>query len=243
MEVVAIVQARLGSKRLPAKVLKEILGQPMIWHVVKRLRYSQLINKIVVATSNNPQDNPLAAFCKTKNIDFYRGDEDDVLDRYYQAAKLYKAEVIVRITADCPLIDQTVVDKVIGAYINNPAPYSGASNVIRRTYPRGLDTEVFTFKVLEKIWHEATEKYQREHVTAFIYEHPEVFKLLSIEYGKDISGMRWTVDEEADLRFVQEIYRRLYHDDNPFLLDDILRILEHEPDLQGINKNVKQKKI
>jgi len=239
--IVAIIQARMGSIRLPGKVLMDIEGKPMLWHVINRVKYSKLINKIVIATSTNKKDDVIEEFCKSNNIDFYRGSEMDVLDRYYQAAKVFKASLIVRITSDCPLIDPEVVDLVIKTHLSSDVDYT--SNNIERTFPRGLDTEVFKFSALEKAYKEAVAPYQREHVTVYIYENPYLFRLNNVKNDKDISYLRWTVDEKADLHFVREIYKRLNKEDRIFLMRDILNVLEREPFLIEINKYVKQKSI
>ena len=239
--IVAIIQARMGSIRLPGKVLMDIEGKPMLWHVINRVKYSKLINKIVIATSTNKKDDVIEEFCKSNNIDFYRGSEMDVLDRYYQAAKVFKASLIVRITSDCPLIDPEVVDLVIKTHLSSDVDYT--SNNIKRTFPRGLDTEVFKLSALEKAYKEAVAPYQREHVTVYIYENPYLFRLNNVKNDKDISYLRWTVDEKADLHFVREIYKRLNKEDRIFLMRDILNVLEREPFLIEINKYVKQKSI
>ena len=241
--IVAVIQARIGSSRLPSKVLMDIAGRPMLWHVVNRLNYSSLINNIVIATTTEGEDDAIEGFCAREGIDCYRGSEENVLDRYYQAAKFYKADIIVRITADCPLIDPHVSDKVISGYLKNMSNFDGASNIINRRYPRGLDTEVISLATLEKTWKEAKSPHQTEHVTPYIYEHPELFKLLSIENDVDLSGLRWTVDEEVDLKLVRELYARLYKSGKSFFLDDILQVLTKEPHLVEINKFVKQKKV
>ena len=243
MSVVAVIQARMGSSRLPGKVLKDISGKPMLWHVVNRLRYSKLINKIVVATSVNKKDDVIEKFCKENNIDFYRGSEKDVLDRYYQTAILYKADYVVRITADCPLIDPQVVDKVISGYLRNVNTFDGANNTIDRTYPRGLDVEIVSFSALEKCWKSANKDYQREHVMVYIYECEKIFKLHSVKNSRDLSHFRWTVDEEADLRFVREVYNRLYQEERVFFMEDVLKVLGEDPYLRKINKDIRQKHI
>lgn len=239
--IVAIVQARMGSTRLPGKVLMDIMGKPMLWHVVSRLRFSKLLDKIVIATSVNSKDDLIEDFCKANGIFFYRGKEEDVLDRYYETAKAFNAKHIVRITSDCPLIDPKVIDLVLECHISYQPDYT--SNTIKRTFPRGLDTEVFTFTALEKVYREANEYYQREHVTVYFYEHPQLFKLHNVENNKDFSYLRWTVDVEEDLLFVKEIYKRLYEEGNIFLMKDILMVLNREPNLLEINKDVKQKSI
>jgi spore coat polysaccharide biosynthesis protein SpsF len=238
--IVAIIQARMCSTRLPGKVMKDISGKPMLWHVIYRVKYSKLINKIVVATSTNKEDDIIENFCKENRILFYRGDEEDVLKRYYEAAKIYNGNKIVRITSDCPLIDPEIVDIVIKEHLKDEVDYT--SNTIERTFPRGLDTEVFNFEALERANEMAKEKYQREHVTIFIYENPHLFKIKNVRNFKDLSHLRWTVDEERDLIFVREIYKRLYKG-NIFFMRDILEVLEKEPDLKRINEMVKQKPV
>jgi len=241
--IIAIIQARMGAERLPGKVLMDIVGRPMLWHIINRVRHSKYINKIIIATTTNKDDDQIENFCKTYNIDFYRGNEDDVLDRYYQAAELWNTDIIVRITSDCPLIDSDVINKVIYSYLKNKNNFKGASNVIRRTYPRGLDTEVISFSTLERVWNDAKKDYQREHVTIYIYEHTRQFKLYSVENNKNLAHYRWTVDEKKDLEFVREIYKLLYREENIFLMKDILNLLKIKPHLREINKDVKQKKI
>lgn len=242
-KIVAIVQARMGSSRLPGKVLMDIVRKPMLWHVINRLGHASLIDCMVVATSTSEKDDAIQNCCDEYNINCYRGSEEDVLDRFHKAAKVFQADVVVRITADCPLIDSHVADEVISYYLKNRGNFEGASNTINRTYPRGLDVEVVSYLLLEQIWKEAQKDYQREHVTAYVYEHPEKFKILSVENDKNLSNLRLTVDEESDLRFVREIYRRLYQEGKIFLLRDILAVLAVEPDLKEINRHTKQKAV
>ncbi len=240
-KIVAIVQARMGSTRLPGKVLKDIEGKPMLWHIVNRLKHAKLIDKIVIATSVNKKDEAIEKFCKENNIDCFRGNEEDVLARYYETAKEYNADIIIRITSDCPLIDPEIVDLVVRRHKENSADYT--SNTLKRTYPRGLDTEVFGFYALEEAYKRAKELYQREHVTPFIYEHPELFKLQNVENNKDLSYLRFTVDEEKDLELVRKIYKRLFNNKKNFYLQDIMVILKREPFLIEMNKSVKQKSL
>ena len=238
--VVAIIQARMGSTRLPGKVLKNIVGKPILAHIIERLKKSRLIDEIVVATTKKT-NGPILKIAQECGVKSFTGSEEDVLDRYYQAAKEYKADVIVRITADCPLIDPRIIDKVIKYYLKNKDRFDYVSNVLERSFPQGLDTEVFPFNVLKKAWYEAKKTYEREHVTIYIYEHLEIFQLANVENSKDLSYMRWTVDEEKDLKFIREIYRRLYREDKIFCAKDVLNLLEKEPELLEINKDVGQK--
>jgi len=241
--IIAIIQARMGSTRLPGKVMLKIMGKPMLWHIISRLSHSKLINKIVIATSINRKDDIIEDFCKKYDINFYRGSEKDVLDRYYQVIKINNADIVVRITGDCPLIDPNVTDKVIASYLKNIKHFNGASNTIERTYPRGFDVEVISCEIMQEAWEKAEKDYQREHVTPYIYEHPNLYNIYSVENSKNLSYLRWTVDEEADLIFTREIYKRLYREGDTFLMKDILKILEKEPTLKEINKNIKQKII
>lgn len=242
-KVVAIVQARMGSTRLPQKVFKEIDGRPMLWHVVDRLKRAKLIDEIVVATTTKEEDKLIIQLAKDSNVEGYAGSEKDVLDRYYQAARTYKTDIIVRITADCPLIDPEVVDKVIKYFLEGDFDYVSNTNVGARmahkqTYPVGLDTEVFSFNALQRAWNEAKMLSEREHVTPYIWKNPKIFKVSSVEYGEDLSHIRLTVDYEQDLRFVREIYRRLHKDGEIFCMKEILTLLSEHAELMDINKGI-----
>ncbi len=236
MYIVAIVQARMSSARLPGKVVREIAGKPMLWHLVNRLQRSQLIGKIVIATTNSAKDKPILELARESGIDSYAGSEDDVLDRYYQAARKYDAEVVVRITADCPLIDPRVTDKVIQRYLKGDCDY--VTNALNRTYPDGLDVEAFSFAALEKSWKEATWSSEREHVTSYIWKNPGKFRLANVENDVDLSSHRWCVDIDEDLQFVREIYEHLYHDGEIFYMEDILELLKKYPHLEKINQGI-----
>ncbi|MER3422660.1 MAG: aminotransferase [Nitrospiraceae bacterium] len=233
--VVAIVQARMGSTRLPGKVLAEIAGRPMLWYVVERVRRARTVDKVVVATTGNSEDDAIAAFCADNCIQCFRGSEMDVLDRFYQAAKHFGADVVVRITGDCPLIDPEVVDKVVGTYLEGDYDY--VSNTLRYTYPDGLDVEVFSFEALERAWKEAHLASHREHVTPYIRTSGK-FRVFNVENEIDLSkeNLRWTVDDPADLEFVRAVYSRLGRGQRPFGLTDVLQLLKREPYLMEINK-------
>jgi spore coat polysaccharide biosynthesis protein SpsF len=245
MKIVAMIQARTGSTRLPGKVLKEIEGKTMLARVVERVRRARQINEFLVATTDHAADDAILAECKRLAVKVSRGDQDDVLDRYYRAAQLAKAEVVVRITSDCPLIDPEVIDKTVAAFLEAKPDY--ASNALDRMYPRGLDTEVMSFTALSRAWQEARKPYEREHVTPYIYEHPDKFKLLSVTGAADFSSHRWTVDTAEDLEFVRTIYGRFKA--NPefagceFSGRDVLDLLELEPELAEINRSVMQKSL
>jgi spore coat polysaccharide biosynthesis protein SpsF len=241
--VKAIVQARLTSTRLPNKVLKDISGKPMLWHLYERLKSARKIDSVILAIPDSPQDDRLADFARKLGLPCFRGSEPDVLSRYYNAAVEFNAQVIVRITADCPLIDPRVTDSVIEAHLNTDADYtcSGAEY----GFPRGLDTEVFNFETLEKTHREARQDYEREHVTPYIYHHPELFKIQSVEATGKLRrpDLRLTVDTEDDLKLIREIYKRLYRDRKIFYTEDVIDLLDKHPELTAINASIRQKKL
>jgi spore coat polysaccharide biosynthesis protein SpsF len=239
LKVVAIVQARMGSTRLPGKVLKDLEGETVLARVVNRLRRARLVTDLLVATTDRAEDDAIVKECRSLSVAVSRGDHDDVLDRYFRAAQLAKADVIVRITSDCPLIDPEVTDKTLAAFMEARPDY--ASNSLVPTYPRGLDTEVMSFAALGRAWQGARKPYEREHVTPYIYEHPAEFRLLSVTDDADHSGQRWTVDTAEDLEFVRAIYARL--EGNAFLSGEVLDLLEREPGLRELNRSVVQKAL
>ncbi|MDW7726681.1 MAG: glycosyltransferase family protein [Candidatus Methanoperedens sp.] len=243
MKVVAIIQARMGSTRLPGKIMKEILGKPVILWDLDRVSLSKLIDEIVVAIPYGKENDIIVDTIKEYNdkIVIARGSEDDVLDRYYQAAVQTNADVVVRITSDCPLIDPVVIDKVIKQFLDNDCDY--CSNSLIRTYPRGLDTEVFSYKALEMAWNEAKKDYEREHVTPYIIENPDKFKLLNVANDIDLSHLRWTLDTKDDFEFIDAIYERIHSKKQLFFMDDVLELLGREPELININRHIEQKQV
>lgn len=238
--VIAVIQARLGSSRLPGKVLKEILGKPMLELMVDRLKQSRTIDKIIIATTDRPEDKKIVDFGKKIGIDVFRGSENDVLDRYFQAVKNLGAETIVRITGDCPLMDPEILDSVVGFYQKNKKEFDYASNVRPPTFPDGMDVEVFSFEALEKVWHLAKLPSEREHVTAYIANHPEIFRIGNISSKKDLSDIRLTVDNEEDFILIKEIFQLLYKDNKNFNLKDILNLFESRPELLLINRHIER---
>ena len=220
--------------RLPGKVLADIAGRPMLWHVANRVGRAKLLDEVIVATSDNALDDSIAALCEQEGVPCFRGSENDVLDRYYLAAMWIHADTIVRITADCPLIDPGVLNKVVAVYLDSGCDY--ASNTIDRTYPDGLDTEIFSFEALEKAWREARLMSEREHVTPYIWKNPKLFRLRQVTQETDLSGLRWTVDEPEDLEFLRKIYEYLYQPGQVFLMEDIVKLLERHPELLEINR-------
>ena len=239
MDVIAIVQARMGSTRLPGKVLKKINNRFVLDYVIERLKFSDKINDVILATTTDKKDDVLETYAIEREVRYFRGSKEDVLSRYYHTAKKYGGEIIVRITSDCPLIDPEIVDNVINKHIDNKADYT--SNVIKRTYPRGLDTEVFNFDVLSEAYKNANEKYQQEHVTSYMIEHPEKFKLQNIEAKGKLKrpDIRITVDTEEDFELIKKII--LHFNNLNFKTEDIIGFLDRNPELLEINKNIIQK--
>jgi spore coat polysaccharide biosynthesis protein SpsF len=230
----------MGSTRLPGKVLKDLAGKTVLARVIERLRSCRLLDEVLVATTDSPADDAIVEECGRCAVPSFRGSEQDVLDRYYQAAQQAKADVVVRVTSDCPLIDAGITDKTIQAFLDSRTQY--ASNSLVRGYPRGLDTEVMSFAALESAWRQARHAYERTHVTPYIYEHPAEFKLLSVAADADYSHHRWTVDTAEDLEFVRSIFARLGENPN-FTWRDVLDLLAREPQLVEINRAVPQKAL
>lgn len=232
--ILAILQARVSSTRLPGKVLKPLLGAPMLTRQIERVRRARLIDTLIVATSTDPSDDAIEALCRGAGIACHRGALQDVLDRYYQAAKPYQPDHIVRLTGDCPLADPEVIDRLIRFYLDGG--YDHASNGGEpTTFPDGLDVEAFRFSALEAAWREARLPSEREHVTPFIYNHPERFRLGSYRNDVDLSHLRWTVDEPADFDLVKIVYEALYPAKPDFGTADILALLDARPELGAMN--------
>jgi spore coat polysaccharide biosynthesis protein SpsF (cytidylyltransferase family) len=236
VKIAAIIQARMGSTRLPGKVMEEIAGKPMLRHIIDRLKRAELIHSIVVATTATEIDKPIVMLADDSGTGSYAGSENDVLDRYYRAAKEFAVDAIVRITADCPLIDPRVMDRVVQRYLAGDCDY--AANVLKRTYPDGMDVEVFSFAALERAWKESRLASEREHVTPYIKKNPEKFRLANVENNVDLSYLRWSVDENQDLEFVRQVYKHLYKEGNMFYMEDVLELLEKYPDLKQINQGI-----
>jgi spore coat polysaccharide biosynthesis protein SpsF len=237
--IVAIIQARMGSTRLPGKVMKIVDGMPILWHVVSRLKRSKLLNGIVVATSTDKADNQIEDFCKKNNISFYRGSNEDVLSRYYQTAKAYKADLVVRITSDCPLIDPEIVDLVIKRHLDTKSDYT--NNLL---YPRGLSPEVFNYAALEKAYKEAKAQPEREHVTVYFYRNPSLFKVISVEAEKKFRrpDIRICVDQQEDVDLIRRIFEEMKGKDF-FLTEEIIDLFNKKPELLKINSMVVQKGV
>lgn len=242
----AIIQARMGSTRLPGKTMKIIGGKPLIWQVVRRVNRAKKIDKVIVATTNNPEDDVIEELAKKEKWLFYRGSAENVLERYYQAAKKFNSKIIVRITSDCPLIEPKIIDKCIELFVKNKVAY--LSNIVggKTTFPLGLAVEVFTFNALKKAYQNATEDYEKEHVTPYIYEN----KKNKFRIGKPLKAFsfyarnyRLTVDYPEDLLMVEKIYNALYRPKSIIDFRKTIYFLDKNPDIVSININCQQKNI
>jgi spore coat polysaccharide biosynthesis protein SpsF len=228
------LQARLSSSRLPGKVMAEIMGVPMLQLQIERLKKCKLVDEIVVLTSLDVSDDVIVQLCEENNIQYYRGSLSDVLSRYEMALKVYPCDHIVRITGDCPLLDWSVIDLVITEHLNSNADYT--SNVFPETYPDGLDVEVMKAECLLSIATNASQSYEREHVTYYCYQHPEKYKIYNVTNPLgDESHYRWTVDQSEDFEFVNKIYKELYKGE-PFDVSEVRSLITLKPELLDINK-------
>ena len=232
MKTVAIIQARMTSSRLPGKILADIAGKPLLYHVVNRARQARTLELVVVATTDRPTDDPTERCCMSMGVVCFRGSEADVLDRYYRAAEKFAADAIVRLTADCPLLDPRVIDKVVGFF--REGNYDYVCNTMPPTYPDGLDTEVFRFESLTRAWREARLQSEREHVTSYIWKQPGLFRLGNVDNDADYSKLRWTVDEPADLEFVRQVYAH-FGVTAQFGMTEILDLLMKRPEIRAVN--------
>jgi spore coat polysaccharide biosynthesis protein SpsF len=239
---VAIIQARMASSRLPGKVLQDIGGEPMLVRVVERVRRAGMVHAVGVATTTDPSDDPVADLCQARGYPLWRGSQFDVLDRYYRAAVQFGADVIVRVTADCPVIDPDVIDQTVKAFFDAGVDF--AANRLpppwKRTFPIGLDTEVVSLQALERAWKEAVEKHQREHVMPYFYDKEGRFHIRVIDTQPDYGSLRWTVDTPEDLDLLRLIFARFDNRDD-FRWQDIVALFAREPELAQINANVRHK--
>lgn len=238
MATVAIIQARMGSTRLPGKVLKKLAGRTVLDHVISRVRAAKRADDVVVATTVSTGDDAIVAECERLKTAHFRGSEEDVLSRYHGAAKQAGATIVVRVTSDCPLFDGALLDRMLAKF---DADYM--SNCMRRTFPRGLDAEIFTMAALERAQAEATQKHEREHVTPYIYGHPEKFRLQSYEEAEDNSGLRWTLDTPEDWRMIEAVYNALSPKGESFGTADVLKFLRERPEIAMMNAQVEQKSL
>jgi spore coat polysaccharide biosynthesis protein SpsF len=240
MQITAIVQARTGSTRLPGKVLMDLGGETVLARVLRRLRRASRIHEIVVATTDAGSDDEIVSECVRLQASCFRGSEHNVLDRYLRAAEQFRSDLIVRITADCPLIDPEVVDEVVAACITKQVDLS--CNDVPHTFPRGLDVEAFTIETLRRIQNIADQPYQREHVTPLVYERPYIFRTYSLKGDRDVSHLRWTIDTLEDLQLTRAIYAHFANRDD-FGWREALDLVDSHPELAEINAHIAQKQV
>jgi len=242
--VVAIIQARMGSTRLPGKVMKPVVGRPVIGHVVERTRQIRGVDDVVVATSTKARERPLVEYLSSIDaVGVYRGPEDDVLKRYRDAARDADADLVMRITADCPLLSPQVSARVLDAYLDGEQGWDYATNTRERSFPRGLDTSVMSTALLHRICRRATAPAEREHVSLHVASRPRRFAIVGVVDDVDRSDLRWTVDEPADLELVRQVYRELHGADELFEYQEVLDLFERRPELRQINADVRQKPV
>ncbi|NJD03359.1 MAG: acylneuraminate cytidylyltransferase [Ruminiclostridium sp.] len=241
MKTGIIMQARMGSTRLPGKVLTDLMGKPVLLHTIDRLKQCKKVGKIIVATTISPRDDIIFDKSNEFGVKVFRGSEENVLERYYQAALANDLDTIVRITSDCPLIDPHIIDLAVDEFEKGGSDLvsNAGAELSNRTFPRGLDCEVFSLRALEQAYYKASEQYQREHVTPYIYENMKVF---FFKNNKNHSNYRWTLDTVEDLELISEIYKNLYKGKHDFYFKDILELMINKPELQNINAHIEQKK-
>lgn len=235
--ITVIIQARMGSRRLPGKTMADVAGAPMLSHVVRRAAAIPGVEQVVIATTAQPADRAIVEFASRTGVPCVVGSEDDVLDRFYQTARQIGATVIVRVTPDCPLLDPAVSGLVLARYLRDRT-LDYVSNTQPPTFPDGLDTEVLSFPALEVAWRKAVLPSEREHVTPYLWRRPELFRTACVRHHRDLSALRWTVDEARDLEFVRLVYGHLGTDD--FGMEDVLDLLRRHPELAETNVGIRR---
>ena len=243
MRIVATIEARMTSTRLPGKVLLPCLGRPMLDLMIERLRRVPELDDIVIATTTNQADDPIEQLCHDLSVSVWRGSEDNVMERVLQAAQNFNADVIVELTGDCPLIDPAIVQHCIHAWLDSGSDY--LANCLVRSYPIGMDTQVFWTKTLADAFSRTTDLNDLEHVSLFIYRHPELYKLTEVEASKEHTDpeLRLTLDTQDDYRLISTIFLELYPLNPAFTLDDILKLLSQKPELRSLNSHVKHRYV
>jgi len=233
--VIAAVQVRMGSTRLPGKVMADLGGRPTVGVIVERLRHARRLADVVIATSDEPRDAAVRDFAVSEGVPCFAGSEADLIDRLYGTARHFAADALVRITGDCPLVDPRLVDEVVTAYAAAGPGVDYASNVLPRTYPIGLDIEVYPLPTLERLWKTLDDPHWREWFPSWLWDHRDQFHIVGVIYPRDLSKLRWTVDYPEDLQFVRAVYQRLYREGEVFGMEDILELLDVAPELAAIN--------
>ncbi len=235
VNVLAVIQARMGSTRLPGKVLKTIAGKTMIERIFDRLKACNEVDTIALATSTNKENDALAEHATHIGLATYRGNENDLISRHGEALRKFKGDALIRITADCPLVDPLIVDEMVKLFRKSP-DFDLVTNIFPRSFPKGLDIEIISSEAFAKLDKDVTDPYYRELLTYYIMEHPQTFRIMNFPYEKDLSLLRWTVDYQEDLEFVEKIYDTLLKEKPIFTMQDVLTLLEEHPELSKINE-------
>ncbi|MFH1197886.1 MAG: glycosyltransferase family protein [bacterium] len=238
IKVITVVQARMSSTRLPGKVMLLAAGKPLLLLMIERMKQAVKTGKVIVATSTNYEDDAIEKLCVENKIDFFRGHPTDLLDRHYWAGKKLKADAVVKIPSDCPLIDPKIIDRVIDHYITNFDEYDYVSNLHPATYPDGNDVEIMSFEALKTAWENANQNFEREHTTPYIWTHPEMFKIGNIKWEANLdysTSHRWTIDYEEDYLFIKKVFEELYPVNPKFSMVDILNLLWLNPAIANLN--------
>lgn len=233
--IIGVIQARMNSSRLPGKVLNEILGKPVLWHIYQRLKQSKLLDDVVISTGPENKNKEICDFAKNENIKFFSGSETDVVDRFYETAKHFDASAIVRITADCPFVDPVIVDTMLTQYISTKGKYDVVMNSKIHSYPHGLEVQIYPFETLKKLHSDIKDPELRDWFIVYIEKNPNDFNVLNIAHEKNLSKFRLTMDYPEDYEFTKLVYQELYKENHIFLLDEIIELLSKRPDLVAIN--------
>lgn len=236
--ITAIIQARLGSSRLPGKVLREVNNRPLLSYMLERVAAARSVGQVAVATTDRPQDDRIVEFCQKEGVFVFRGNEDDVLDRYYQCALHLKPNTVVRLTSDCPLIDPRIIDEIVGVHLSGGYDYVANTAPSVGTYPDGMDVEVFSFAALERAWHESKKPSDREHVTFYFWQNPHLFKTCRYDLSQNLSQYRLTVDYPEDFQVIEAILASLYPQNPLFTMQDIIAFLQQYPEVRAKNSSI-----
>ena len=237
--IVAIIQARMSSSRLSGKIMLQACKKPLLQHMIERIQFTETVDKIVIATSTNKNDDVIEDFCKENKILCFRGSENDVLSRYKMVADIIHADIIVRLTSDTPLLDHIILDKVVKVYTKNKYDYVSNCFPLPRTYPDGMNVEVFSKKILDEMYYNAKKPSEREHVSLYVVTQPEKYKIYRVDYLKDISHYRFNLDYELDYKLIKEIFENLYYENQYFSMEDVIKFLEANPSIFNINSKIK----
>lgn len=239
--IILIIQARMDSSRLPKKVMAEILGKPLIWHMVQRLRKIPSVSEVVISTTTQKEDKQLIEFAESEGIKIVGGAVEDIIDRLYQTSKKFNPTVVVKVNADCPLVDPKLIEEGIQIFLKSSEKPDLVTNSLEDTYPEGMQFAIFDFHTLEKLWSTLEEPFWREYFFRYMIEYKENFKIIGMKHKDDLSSLRWTVDYKEDLDFVREIFHLLYEKNPFFTMEEILESIEKNPQLTEINKKYSSK--